>query len=57
MRARLFLLVSLGLNLVLAGGWYFAVRQPAVKRPPVIRRPVTLTNIVRPIRTNLIISP
>jgi hypothetical protein len=61
MRRRIILLallgVSLGLNLILGTGWYLASRLVAVRRPLVARRSPVITNIFRPVRTNLIYRP
>ncbi|MBM3879186.1 MAG: hypothetical protein FJ387_05635 [Verrucomicrobia bacterium] len=49
---RPFLLASLGLNLVLATGWFFATRPEGPRRTgPLLRRVVT--NVYQPIRTNV----
>ena len=55
MRMRVLLLISGGLNLVLATGWYFA-RPPAAVRRVTINRPPRTTNVVRLLRTNVFVQ-
>ncbi len=57
MRTRVLLLLSLAMNLFLAVGWFLAPRPSPSRRllPP--RRPVITTNVVRMVRTNLIVHP
>lgn len=54
-RMRVWLAFSIALNAALAAGWFFATRPPAVKRAAIVRRPVFNTNVVRLVRTNIVV--
>lgn len=59
MRARWFLIwltVSVVLNAVLLAAWLTALRPPP-STPPVVIRPAAVTNLLRPIRTNVLFQP
>jgi len=57
MRLRVALLVSLGLNLALLLAWFFQPRPVPVRRPVIARHSVIATNILRTVRTNVIVQP
>ncbi len=59
MRARwlvIWLTVSVVLNVVLFSGWLASVRPAPAPIRPVVRRPI-VTNLLRPIRTNVLFQP
>lgn len=54
-RMRVWLALSIALNAALAAGWFLATRPPALKRAAIVRRPVFNTNVVRLVRTNIVV--
>ncbi len=56
MRARVWILVSLGLNLALAAGWFLATRPLVIRKLPP-RQHVVTTNLIRLMRTNVVVNP
>lgn len=57
MRTRVLLSLSLAMNLILAVGWFLAPGRLPSRRLSPPRRPVITTNVVRVVRTNLIVNP